>query len=84
MSTRDSLDKLGDDPFDFIGKTARPEKPARASEPNPEETGPTKQISARLPLPLYRRWKLVLMEAKETQEALLVRMIEEEVSRREG
>lgn len=84
MSTKDSLDKLGDDPFDFIGKTARPVETTRSSEPDSEETELTKQISARLPLPLYRRWKLVLMEAKETQEALLVRMIEDEVRRRGG
>ena len=84
MSTKDSLDRLGDDPFGFIGRTARPERPSEAPEPDSRSAELTKQISARLPLSLYRRWKLILMDAHETQEALLVQMIEDEVKRRGG
>lgn len=83
MSTRDSLDKLGNDPFDFIGSTARPEQ-AHKAKTDPANVEPTKQISARLPMSLYKRWKMVLMDAKETQETLLVQLIEQELGRRGG
>lgn len=87
MATKDTLNALGDDPFDFIGRTARrdveptvgpDDEPGGALEPEPE---PTKQISARLPVSLYKRLKIHLMDADENQEAMLVRLIAAELDR---
>jgi hypothetical protein len=81
MSTKSNLEKLaqigGDDPFDFIGRMGKTEP-----EPKPEPEKPEpKQISARIPLDLYRRLKLHVAATDESQNGLLVRLIEDHLDR---
>ena len=79
MSTKDNLAKLSTDAFDHIGRTAKP--PAAAPEP---EKVVLRQMSFRVPIDVYQRWKMAMIQADETQEEVLLRLITDELERLEG
>lgn len=59
------------DPLSFIPTTTEIETPPVAAVP------PTKQISVRLPVPLYRRLKVAVASSDESQQDYIARILDE-------